>query len=97
MSVWEDKLCCVDLVVLCWVVLLWLLLCYVVGLVGWLSFVSMVGWIWFALAGYNHTVVYRKCTILTCMLHWDTSAEPVGGAWKVVRKWGDARGSVRLG
>jgi len=25
--------------------------------VGWLSFVSVVSWIWFALAGCNHTVL----------------------------------------
>jgi len=30
----------------CWVVLYWVLLrCYVVGLVAWLSFVSVVSWI----------------------------------------------------
>ena len=80
MSVCQDKLCCIDLVVLCWVVLCWVLLrCYFVGLVGWLSFVSVVSWIWFALAGYNHTVLYRNCNILTCMLHCDTSAESVAG------------------
>jgi TM2 domain-containing membrane protein YozV len=47
--------------------------------VGWLSFVSVVSWIWFALAGYNHTVLYSNCNILTCVLHWDTLAESVAG------------------
>lgn len=56
--------------------------CCVVMLLDWLSFVSVVSWIWFALAGCNHTVLYRHCNILTCMLHWDTPAESVAGVWR---------------